>query len=409
LAARVRLDSVRVRKLVLLTSAVVFVDTLFFAVLTPLLPHFAHTLGLGKTGAGVLSAAYPAGAFVGAVPSGLVAARAGVKRTAIAGLLVVALCTAAFGIAHEPWQLDLARFAQGVASAFSWTGALGWIVARAPAERRGQLIGQVFAAAVAGALFGPVVGAVASFAGIGVTFGTVAAASLALVGWAALTPGEHSPAPQGARVFFRTVADRRMIFAGWFVVLPALLFGTLSVLAPLRLSTLGFGAAAIGAVFLCSAAFEAANNVFLGRVSDRRGPLTPVLGGLAASIVVSALLPWPHHGPLLAVLVVCGGIAFGTFFTPGMSLLADLSEQRGIQPGYTSALINLAWAPGQTLGAAGGGALAHATRDAVPYLTLSAVCALTLATVWPLRGSTSWTMRSAPPSNAPSSRTTAGA
>jgi hypothetical protein len=92
-----------------------------------------------------------------------------------------------------------------------------------------------------------------------------------------------------------------------------------------------------------------------------------------------------------------------------MSLLADLSEQRGIQPGYTSALINLAWAPGQTLGAAGGGALAHATRDAVPYLTLSAVCALTLATVWPLRGSTSWTMRSAPPSNAPSSRTTAGA
>ena len=82
------------RRLLLLTSAVVFFDTLFFAVLTPLLPHFADTFGLGKTGAGVLAAAYPAGAFVGAIPSGIVAARLGVKPTVIAGLSIVALCTA---------------------------------------------------------------------------------------------------------------------------------------------------------------------------------------------------------------------------------------------------------------------------------------------------------------------------
>ena len=48
------------RRLLLLTSAVVFVDTLFFAALTPLLPHYAHALHLGKAGAGVLAAAYPA-------------------------------------------------------------------------------------------------------------------------------------------------------------------------------------------------------------------------------------------------------------------------------------------------------------------------------------------------------------
>ena len=53
------------RRLLLLTSAIVFFDTLFFAALTPLLPHYADALGLDKTGAGVLAAAYPAGAFLG--------------------------------------------------------------------------------------------------------------------------------------------------------------------------------------------------------------------------------------------------------------------------------------------------------------------------------------------------------
>ena len=95
-----------VRRLLFLTSAVVFFDTLFFAALTPLLPHYADSLDLSKTGAGVLAAAYPAGALVGAIPSGIVAARAGVKPTVIVGLSAVALCTVVFGVSDAAWQLD---------------------------------------------------------------------------------------------------------------------------------------------------------------------------------------------------------------------------------------------------------------------------------------------------------------
>jgi predicted MFS family arabinose efflux permease len=104
--------------------------------------------------------------------------------------------------------------------------------------------------------------------------------------------------------------------------------------------------------------------------------------GLVASVAVAALLPWPDNPWVLSVLVVCGGLAFGTFFTPGMTLVTTVADSRGLAIGYASALVNLAWAPGQTLGAAGGGALAHATSDAVPYLLLSAICALTLAVLW---------------------------
>ena len=397
------------RKLLLLTSSVVFFDTLFFAALTPLLPHYAHELGLGKTGAGVLQAAYPAGAFIGAIPSGIVAGRVGVKASVVVGLTLVGICTLLFGLATEAWQLDLARFMQGLASAFTWTGALAWVVARAPAESRGRMIGQAFAAAVVGALFGPLLGGVASLAGTGRTFGAVAIASFGLVAWALATPGERSLEQQGVSTLVRALRDPRMLVAAWFVVLPALLFGTLSVLAPLRLSALGYGAVAIGAVFLCSAALEAVNNIVVGRVSDARGPMTPIVAGLAASTVVAALLPWPHRAILLAILVAFAGLAFGTFFTPGMTILANVAERRGVHVAYTSALINLAWAPGQALGAAGGGALAHATDDAVPYLLLSGVCALTLRAVWPSRGSTAWTTQSAQESSVSSSRTTAAA
>jgi MFS family permease len=395
-----------VRRILLLASTVVFFDTLFYAALTPLLPHYAHELALGKTGAGVLAAAYPAGALAGAVPSGVVAARAGVKRTVLVGLTAVAACTVVFGIGDEAWQLDTARFVQGVASAFTWTGALAWLVAAAPAGRPGSHIWTAFGAPVGGAHVGPVLGGVASLAGTGWTFGTVGVASPGLVAYAAVTPASAPDEPQPLRVLFAALADRRLLAGVWFVLLPALLFGALGVLAPLRLSRLGFGAVAIGAVFLCSAGLESVMNLLLGRASDRHGTAPLILAGLLASTVVAALLPWPRHAALLAPLVVLAGLAFGSLFTPGMTLLTHLSEGRGLDYGYTFALVNLAWAPGQTLGSAGGGALANATADAVSYLVVAGVCALTLAAAWRRRTSTAWTTPSARGSSASSAPTT---
>ncbi len=378
------------RRLLLLTSSVVFMDTLFFAVLTPLLPHYVHTLHIGKAGAGLLAAAYPAGAFLGAVPSAMIATRVGLKRCVVIGLVLVAVCTAAFGIATHAWELDLARFVQGNASAFTWTGALGWLVSEAPSERRGSLIGQAFAAAVGGALFGPVVGGIAAVAGIGATFVTIAVLSLGLVAYTILTPPGPPPRAQSVTELLRAFTDGQVLAGVWLVALPALLFGVLDVLAPLRLSALGFGAVAIGAVFLCSAAFDAGNNLIVGRLTDARGVLAPLIASAIASAAVTAVLPWPAYRFVVAALVVCAGLAFGTFFTPAMALLTQLGERRGLEHGYSAALINIAWAPGATLGSAGGGALAHAEGDATTYLALAAICLVTLALLWRARKAPSW-------------------
>jgi MFS family permease len=65
------------RRLLVLLSAVVAVDTMFYTALAPLLPHFASVYGLGKGGAGALAGAYAVGVLAASVPGGLVASRFG--------------------------------------------------------------------------------------------------------------------------------------------------------------------------------------------------------------------------------------------------------------------------------------------------------------------------------------------
>jgi predicted MFS family arabinose efflux permease len=227
-------------------------------------------------------------------------------------------------------------------------------------------------------MFGPVLGAVASYTGAGPAFGAVAAVAVVLAAAAWMTPSAPPEEPQPLRMLFRALGERKIQIGVWLTLLPALLFGNLSVLAPLRLSELGWGATAVAGTYLVSAAIEAAWAPILGRASDRHGRMLPLRAALVGSAVVAILLPWPTKAWLLALVVVAGGFAFGSFWTPALSMVTDEAERFGLDYGYAFALVNVAWAPGQAGGSAIGGALASATSDAVAYLGLAALCLLTL-------------------------------
>ena len=370
------LASFSVRRLLVLLSAVVAVDTMFYTALTPLLPHFAERYGLGKTGAGALSAMYAAGVLAASVPGGLAASRFGPKRAVVVGVALTAAASLGFGLATSAWTLAVARLAQGIGSAFSWAGALAWLVAAAPAGRRGTLIGTMMGSAVFGALLGPALGAGATVVGVRATFVAVSAAGLALCAFLALEPGTPSR-PQRLSVLRR--ADARLVGALWLVVLPALLFGVLTVLVPLKLHQLGWGGVAIGGLFFATAAIETALNPLLGRLTDARGRLLPVRAALLGSIAVSLALAWAGQALLVAALVIAAGIAYGSFFTPGMALVSDSAERKGIAQGLAFGVMNLGWALGAVIGPAAGGALAQSAGDTFPYVLLAVICVGTLA------------------------------
>src|SRR3954453_16833020 len=113
------------RKLLLLASIIVLVDTSFYAAITPLLPDLTEQFGLTKTGAGILAAAYPIGTFFGGLPGGwmaarVVVARVGLRPTVLLGLALMTLASVVFAFAGSIVLLDLARFVQGVGGAASW-------------------------------------------------------------------------------------------------------------------------------------------------------------------------------------------------------------------------------------------------------------------------------------------------
>jgi MFS family permease len=369
-----------VRRLIAFVCVVVFVDTMFYAAITPLLPELSDRFDLSKTGAGVLAAAYAAGTFAGALPGGWLAARAGVRPTVLSGLGLMVASSLAFAFADNIVVLDVARFAQGVGGAASWAGALGWLIEAAPRGRRGQLIGTGLGAAVGGSLFGPVLGAGADAIGQEVVFSTVGVVGVVLMAWSVRIPC----AAEGGRdarlsTLFAAIGDRRVAAGMWLTTLPGLLFGTMNVLGPLRLDELGAGAAAIAGVFLAAAALEAVIGPLIGHVSDRRGRLVPSMIGVTGGVVAMTLLPWPESAGVLAALIVLAAPAMGLLYTPAMAMLSDGAEECGVAQGFAFALVNLAWATGQTVGAAGSARLADLADDRLPYLLLAGVCAVTLA------------------------------
>ena len=364
------------RRLLVLVSVVVAVDTLFFTALTPLVPHFADKYELSKAGAGVFISTYAAGTLLGAIPAGLATIRLGPKPTVLIGLALMTTASLGFSLAGDIWALGLSRLFQGVGSSCSWAGGLAWVIASTPRERRGELLGTAMGAAVFGALLGPVLGALAGIVGIRAAFLGVTVAGVALAGWAAATPGV-APERQALRAGLLAMRERSLVVGLWLIVLPALLFGVLIVLVPLRLSQHGWGTIAIGALFLATTALEMVLNPLLGRLTDRRGRMRPVRAALLASILVSAALAWATEPGLIAPLVLASGIAYGAFYTPGLALVSHGAELAGVAQGLAFGLVNACWGIGALVGPAAGGALAGVAGDAVPYLVLAGVCVAT--------------------------------
>ncbi len=373
------------RRLLVLVSSIVLVDAMLFGALAPLVPGYADEFGLGKAGAGLLVGAFGAGALAGGIPGGLAAARLGPKPAVVLGLVLLALASFAFALAGGPWTLGLARFVQGFSSTITWAGALAWLTVATPRSRRGEFLGIAFGAAVFGAIVGPVFGAAADAISVRGTFGAVGGIALALAAWAASRPAaDAEPSTPGAAR--RALRDPRFLGGLWLNTLPALLFGLLVVLVPLRLDAGGYGALAIGFVFLAAGLLETAVNPLLGRFSDRRGRLLPIRAALAASVVVAVAFAFVRDPVLVMVLTGLAAVAFGGFYTPGMALVSDRAESVGLAQGLGFGIMNTAWALGNMTGPSAGGAIAGATDDAVPYLLAAALCLVTLAATLRVRG-----------------------
>jgi MFS family permease len=367
------------KRLVVVVCLVQVADLLLVGVLAPLLPYYADRFGFGPAESGRIVAAFAIGAMLSAIPAGMLCSRIGVKPTVVAGLVLMAGTSLAFGFADSTVGLQGARFGQGVASSLAWTGAIAWLAGAAPSDRRGALFGLTFGVAITGALAGPGVAVIAAHHGTEEVFVAISAALVVLAIAAALLPGVPA-ARQPVRALLGALRHRQLAFGVWLFMLPAILLGAQNAVAPLQLAELGWTVAGIGLIYLSAAAVSAAASPLLGRWLDRTSHAIPVAAALAGSAALAVLLalPWTHAYWLFAVLVAAANAAFAAFYLPGAAIVADGAEAVGLEHAFGFSLANLAWGPGTVAGAVIGGELAESVSDSATYTLLAVVCIGTL-------------------------------
>jgi MFS family permease len=367
------------RRLLAVVCLVQIADLSLVQAITPLLPYYADRFDFEQSESGRLVAVFAVGALVSAIPAGMLCSRIGVRATVVLGLLLMGTASLALGFADSLREVEAARFGQGIANSIAWTGAIAWIAAAAPRDRRAGLLGIAFGVAVAGLLAGPALGVLAAHVGTEPTFAGVAVAMVGLAVLAALLPSVPA-ARQPARALLDGLRNREVAFGVWLFLLPAFLLGGQQAVAPLRLDQLGWSVGGIGAIYVCAAAVQSVMSPRLGRLLDRTGRRAPLAAILLAATTVSTLLalPWSRQYWLFAILVVCAAVSYVAFYLPASAILADGADAAGLDQAFGFSLANLAWAPGTIVGSIVGGAIAESAGDEATYVLLAAVCLGTL-------------------------------
>ncbi|NPV60777.1 MAG: MFS transporter [Actinobacteria bacterium] len=356
------------KRLLILVSLVIFVDSLGYGVVVPVMPVYARDLGVGELGLGLLFASYALGNIVAAVPCGLVSDRLGRRPFLAFGMLAMAGAFVLYAYSSTYVALFLSRFLDGVTAAANWSVGLAVIADVYPAGERGHGMGTVMAAMGAGAIAGPALGgALYDSLGYRAPF-LVVAAVCALGGILALASRELKRLEaSGGKAGFMTATRRVAAYPGMTLVLAVVMMGTVSLgvlepLFPVHLQgKLGLSSTVIGMLFALTVMVYTLASPLVGWLADRWGKRAFLTSGLLATAVAAPALTLSGNVWVAAALFAACGLTIALFETPTLPLIADLMAGEGGEDVYGVAfgLFNMAWAVGYLLGPVAGGFLAQ--------------------------------------------------
>ncbi len=362
------------------------VIALGYGVIAPVLPQLARYFGVSISAATFVITAFAVMRLLAAPPTGLLVQRLGERRIYVAGVLIVAVSTAACAFASSYWQLLLFRALGGIGSTMFFVSALGLMIRMSPPDARGRVAGMFSGAFLIGSVVGPVVGSLTAGFGLSAPF-IIYGVLLVIAAVVVLLSLRNSPlgAPATSEdpvVTLRSALGHRAYRAalvsnfatGWS------LFGLRFALVPLFVAEgLGQSPAVAG---LALTAFAVGNVVAVipsGRLSDSLGRKPLLVIGLGLSGVSTAVLGLAPSLPLFLSGALVAGLASGVFNSPQQAAVADIiGKARG---GTAIAAYQMMSDFGSIVGSVGVGLLAQHLSFAWSF-ALSGAILLIAAVGW---------------------------
>jgi MFS transporter, DHA1 family, multidrug resistance protein len=155
-----------------------FIFTLGFGIMIPVMGFFTKNMGASALDLGLLMASMSLMQFLFAPLGGRISDRVGRKPVMLAGLFGFAVSFAIVGFSTQLWMLFVALIFGGVLSAGIWPAVLAYIADISSHEERGKFMGYAGAASGLGIIVGPAISSI--LAGWGLTLPFFAASALGL-------------------------------------------------------------------------------------------------------------------------------------------------------------------------------------------------------------------------------------
>lgn len=309
-----------------------FIIMVGFGILSPILPLYARTFGVGLDSVGVLVASFSITRLIADPFTGIINERLGERRAVTLGAVVVGATTALAALAPSYALLVVFRGAGGAGSAIFFTGLLSYMLRMIPSDRVGRVMSVWYASFNIGIIAGePLGGFFAHWLGPVSTLWIYAATCFVSAAVFRRTMQE----PQGEVRVERRAGLRHLPWSRTFVtVLLAngayawMIAGVWSTLIPLfgneevGLSPLGIGAGlAVASVTEFAVLFPA------GKATDRIGRKAVLVPGYACMAVALVLWPLAVTPALFFLANGIFGLVSGYAGVPQAPMLSDVTSE----------------------------------------------------------------------------------
>ncbi len=306
---------------------------------SPVLPLFAAHIGADPSGVGLVASASAFTGIIASIPAGMLSDKIGRRRMLIFSAVIFATAPFSYLFITQLWQLVIARFYHGFATALFIPVAMAFVSDIFNRER-GEKIGWFSTATLIGRFIAPAAGgSIIGFMNFNpalsfkVVYMVCGAAGIAALILAIKLPDigdsrDKKPDWQDTLRAFKSVASNKIIlFTSGVEAAILFAYGTFETFLPLYSIKIGLSAYEIG-VFLSSQIVTLAlTKPLMGRFSDRHGRESQIFAGAAiGAVCILSFSFFKSFVPLL-LLSILFGLSLSIVTSATSAFIADLSRK----------------------------------------------------------------------------------